>query len=111
MPKACSYWARFWPSRFHRALACCGLRKMACVVADGDLIGGIAGGQAEDQLEVPDADADMDAVGVGLAVVGGLDEVHLRLLCGWTHGFSRLLRLGRMARRPGLAGQDRANWS
>ena len=19
--------------------------------------------------------------------VGGLDEIHLRLLCGWTHGF------------------------
>jgi hypothetical protein len=45
-------------------------------------------------LEVPDAGADLNAVGVGLAVVGALNEVHLRLLRGWTHGFSRLLRRG-----------------
>src|ERR1035437_2073517 len=62
------------------------------LIADGDLVGALAGGQTEDQLEVPDADADLDAVGVGLAVVGGLDEVHLRLLRGWTHGVSRLLQ-------------------
>jgi len=37
------------------------------VVADGDLVGSVARSQAEDQLEVPDADADLDAVGVGLA--------------------------------------------
>jgi hypothetical protein len=46
-------------------------------------------------LEVPDTDANLYAVGVGLAVVGGLDEGHLRLLCGWTHSLSRLPRLGR----------------
>jgi glutamate synthase domain-containing protein 1 len=54
-------------------------------------------------LEVPDAGADLDAVGVGLAVVGGLDEVHLRLLRGRTHGLSRLLRRGGVGSR-GLAG-------
>jgi hypothetical protein len=43
-------------------------------------------------LKIPDADADLHAVGVGLAVVRGVGKVHLGLLRGWTHGFSRLLR-------------------
>jgi len=28
VPKACSYWARFWPSTLNSALACCGLKKI-----------------------------------------------------------------------------------
>jgi hypothetical protein len=31
-------------------------------------------------LEIPHADADLDAVGIGLAVVGALGKIHLRLL-------------------------------
>jgi hypothetical protein len=53
--------------------------KNGLVVVDGDLIGRIAGGQTEDQLKVPYTDTDLDAVGVGFAVVGSFDEVHF----GW----------------------------
>ena len=62
------------------------------MVADGDLVGGVARGQAEYQLKIPNAHADLHAVGVGLAVIGSLGKVHLGLLRGWAHGFSKLLR-------------------
>ena len=42
------------------------------VIADGHLVGALAGGETEDELEIPNADADLDAVGVGLAVIGRL---------------------------------------
>ena len=92
------------PQHIPQSLGLLRAEENGIVVADGDLVRSVAGGQAEDQLEVPNADADLDAVGVGFAVVGGLDKVHLGLLRGWTHGFSRLLRLvGRvMVRKGGL---------
>ena len=70
--------------------------------------GAFAGGQAEDKLEVPDADAHMDAVGVGLAVVGCLNHVHMRLLHSRAHGLHRLLRLGRRPHRT--ANAEWPNW-
>src|ERR1035438_3445214 len=61
------------------------------VVANRYLVGAGARSQAEDQLEVPNAHAHLHAIGIGLAVVGGLGKVQLRLLCRWTHGYTRLL--------------------
>ena len=52
------------------------------VVADVDLVGALAAGQTEDQLKIPHADAHLHTIGVALAVVGGLDKIQLRLLCG-----------------------------
>src|ERR1035437_7738036 len=91
------------PQHIPQGLGLLRAQKNRILVADGDLVGDVAGCQAEDQLEVPHADADLDAVSIGLAVVGGLDEVHLRLLRGWTHGFTRLLRPGHgcRGRAPG----------
>ena len=65
------------PQHIPQGLGLLRAEKDGLMVADGDLVGAFAGGQAEDQLEVPDADANLHAVGVGLAVVGGLDEIHL----------------------------------
>ena len=62
------------------------------VVADGDLLGRLALCQAEDELEVPHADADLDAVGIGLAVVGSLGELDLRLLRIGIHDEPRVSR-------------------
>jgi hypothetical protein len=55
------------------------------VVTDGHLVGTVAGGQAEDEREVPNAYAHLHAVGIGLPVVGGLDDIHLGLLRGRRH--------------------------
>ena len=71
-----------------------GAEKDGLVVADGDLVRAFAGSEAKDKLEVPYTDAYLDAVGIGLAIVGGLDETHFGLLRGWTHGFTRLRREG-----------------
>ena len=60
------------------------------VIADGDLVRGIAGSQAEDELEVPDADAYLDAVGVSFAVIGGLGQGYLGLLRIGIHDAPRL---------------------
>ena len=37
---------------------------------------------AEDEKEIPHVDADLHTVGIGVAVVGGLDEFHIRLVRG-----------------------------
>ena len=71
------------------------------VVADGDLLGAFAGGEAEDELEVPYAYAYLHAVGVGLTVVWRLGKIQLRLLRTLAHGFS--LPLCRPACRAPLA--------
>ena len=63
------------------------------VVANAHLIGAFARSSAEYELEIPNAYAHLDAVGIGLAVVGSLDKVHLGLLRRWTHGKTRLLLL------------------
>jgi hypothetical protein len=63
------------------------------MVFDGDLVGTLAGSQSEDELEIPHADANLNAVGVGLAVIGRLGEIELRLRV-WTHDFIRLLCRG-----------------
>ena len=49
-------------------------------IADGDLLGRVASGDAEDELEVPHADPDLDAVGIGFAVIGGLGDLDVGLL-------------------------------
>ena len=46
----------------------------ALEVAKLDLVGGVLGHGSEDEEEVHDAHADLDAVGVAIAVVGGGDE-------------------------------------
>ena len=98
MPKACSYWATFCPSTFQQSLGLLRAEVDGLVIADGDLIGAFAGGEAKDELKIPDADANLDAVGVGFAIIGRLGKVELGL-CGWTHGSIRLLRLGAAAPR------------
>ena len=81
----------FCPSTFHSALACCGLRKIAWWLRIVTCSGLSLDRQAEDQLEIPHAHAHLHAVGVGLAIVRGLDKIHLWLLRSWTHGSTRLL--------------------
>ena len=49
--------------------------KDGLVVANRYLLGALAGCEAENKLKIPHADAYLDAVGVGLAIVGGLGEV------------------------------------
>jgi hypothetical protein len=63
------------------------------VIANGYLLRALAGSQAKYELEVPDAYAHLHAVGIGFAIIRGLGNVQLWLLCGWTHGFFRLLPL------------------
>jgi len=62
------------------------------VIADGYLLRAFACGDAKGKLEIPHAYAHLHAVGVGLTIVRGLDDVQLRLLRGWSHGFISLLR-------------------
>ena len=79
------------------------------VVMDGDFFRGLAGGQAEDELEVPDADAHLHAVGVGFAVIGGLGKGQLRLLRIGIHDEPRLLRRASRERhhKPAARRRDR----
>src|SRR5580658_5861872 len=66
-------------------------QEYGLVIANRHLVGALARGQAEGELKVPYAHAHLHAVGVGLAVVCGLHEVHFWLLGGWTHDGTRLL--------------------
>jgi hypothetical protein len=52
----------------------------ALEVLDVDLVRGLLGHRAEDEQEVPDAHADLNAVGVAVAVAVGLGELQLGLL-------------------------------
>ena len=49
-------------------------------VGEVDLFGSLLGHGSEDEEEVPDAHADLNAVGVAVAVVRGGGEVELRLI-------------------------------
>jgi hypothetical protein len=55
------------------------------VVADRHLVGAVAGSEAKDQREVPNAYAYLNAVCIGLPVIGGLGDIHLGLLQGRSH--------------------------
>ena len=60
----------------------------ALEVFDADFVGGFLAGGAEDQVEVPDAHADLDVIGVGVAIVlgaYGLDGGRLGRLLGLAH--------------------------
>ena len=62
------------------------------MVLNAELVGALGVGLAEDKMEIPYADADLDAVGVGVAVSGGLLHVDARLLRVLAHSLTRLLR-------------------
>ena len=72
-------------------------------VAEFDLFGGVLGHGSEDEEEVPDAHADLNAVGVTFAVVGGGGEADGRLRgvvgvglgMGWGLGHENQLSGGR----------------
>ena len=76
-----------------QGLGLLGTQVDCLVVFDSDLVGTLTGSQSKDELEIPHADANLDAVGVGFAVIGRLGEIELRLR-GWTHDFIRLLCRG-----------------
>jgi hypothetical protein len=65
-------------------------------------------------LEIPHAHAHLYAVGIGFAEIRGLDKVHLGLLRGWTHDFTRLLYAGPApplrSRTSGDPKQDEKCW-
>jgi len=63
-----------------------GAEEDGLMVANGDFIRRFTGGKAEEELEVPHRDADLDRVGVGFAVIGGLGDGDFGLL--WSaHGY------------------------
>ena len=64
----------------------------ALVVEDLELFGALRVGLAKDEVEIPYADANLHAVGVGVAVAGGLGEVDAGLLVALAHSVNRLLR-------------------
>ena len=70
------------------------------VIADGDLVGRCRCWRGRRPVEIPYADAHLDAVGVGLAVIGRLRHVDLGLLRIGTHGSTRLPRQGGSALVP-----------
>ena len=47
-------------------------QKDALLIADVDLLGALAGSQAENEQKVPHADAHLHAVGIDFAIVRGL---------------------------------------
>ncbi len=86
------------------------------VIADGDLVGAFAGGKAKNKLKIPNAHAHLDAVGVGLAIIGRLGEIDLRLRSR-THGLpdysaraeARLFVIGHATEGLGL-GLEKVEW-
>jgi hypothetical protein len=66
------------------------------VIADIHLVGRVAGSQTKDKLEIPNADANLDAIGIGLAEILSLGEIDLGLRIR-THDSTRLLRLAQAA--------------
>lgn len=60
------------------------------MVADGYLLGTVAGSEAKDKLEIPYTNAYLNAICIGFPIIRGLNKVHLRLLLSWTHGSNRL---------------------
>ena len=72
------------------------------VVADRNLVGAFAGSQPKHELKIPHADANLDTVGVRLAVVIRLGQIELRLLLRWTHNINRLPRRGEGALSAGM---------
>jgi hypothetical protein len=80
------------------------------VIADGHLVRAVAGCKAEDEREVPHADADLDTVCIGFAIVGGLNDIHLRLLRGRRHSSYSLQGRDGSAGCGGVeAGRDEQN--
>jgi len=71
------------------------------VVLDAQLVGAFRICLAENQMEIPYAYADLDTVGVCVAISGCLDDVDAGLLRVLTHSLTRLLRRmqGRRYRR------------
>ena len=64
------------------------------VITDVHLFGAFAGGEPENELEVPHAHAHMHAVGIYFAKIGGLGNIELGLLKVLTHSLIRLTRPG-----------------
>ena len=63
---------------------------------------------SEDQEEIPDIYADLHAIGVGLAIIGGLDEFHIRLVgCIHVRSVARERSIGKVlsSRFPVLSSQ------
>jgi hypothetical protein len=48
-------------------------------IAHFDLILGLLLHSAENQKEVPNADADLNAIGIGFAIFGSIDQIKIRL--------------------------------
>lgn len=63
----------------------------ALLVMDGYFFWCLLLGRAKGQEEIPDADTNLDAIGVGFAIIGGLGQDNAGLLCGLVHG-SRVTR-------------------
>jgi len=59
----------------------------ALKVLDAEFVGGVLAHGAEDEKEVPDGHAHLDAVSVAIAIVGGIGEIEFRLggRLGLTH--------------------------
>ena len=97
--------AKHLPKRFGLLRA----EKDRPVIADRDLFRAIARSEAEDELEIPYADAHLDAVGVCLAVIVALNDIHLRLLRSCRTHATRLRcqSPGAVATRPS-SGSDAA---
>ena len=68
--------AQHIPKRFGLLWA----QKNSLVIANGHLFGAVAASQAEHELKIPYANANLHAVGIGLTVIVALDKIHLRLL-------------------------------
>ena len=63
-----------------QSLRLLGTEVDALKVLDGDFVRALLGHSAEDQKEVPDAHADLDTVGVAVAIAFGLGELYIGLL-------------------------------
>jgi hypothetical protein len=81
------------PQHIPQGLGLLRTQENGSVIPDVYLIGRLAGCQSEHKLEIPYADAHLDAVGIGFAEIFGLGEIDLRLR-SWTHNSTRLLRQG-----------------
>ena len=59
--------------------------KYRLMVMDGHLVRAFAGSKSKNKLKIPNADPNLDAVGIRFAVVGRLGKVQLRLLRSRAH--------------------------
>lgn len=90
LPKRLLVLRHVLPQHVPQRLCLLRAQKDRALVLDRHLVRRVAGSSTEDQLEIPDTDANLHAVRVSLAIFGRLRHGYLRL-CVWIHGSPSLL--------------------